>query len=567
MKHPYSCFGIQPLILSTLTLSVLLSMTAIAAPIAPDAGQVIRELQLQPELNLPKPATSSVQPEAQPATTPPSATSSEIIEIKAIHVSGSTVFAANELENLVANLIGGTHTLAELSEGASRITAYYRQRGYLLASAYLPAQDIKEGVLSIAVMEGLLGEQRITNQSRISDDRIHYYLKAIKNGAALQAKQVDRALLLLNDTPGIGATRASLQPGASVGTTDLLIEIDPAKLYSANLELDNYGNRYTGEYRLGGALALHNPLKIGDQLSLRALTSNKNMTYVRLAYQLPIGGNGLKLGGAYADTRYRLVKEFADLKAHGSASSASVYATYPFIRSPSTSLSGTLTWEAKGLVDQMDAVSSKVDKHVRLVNAGLAGNHQDALWGAGITSFDTSLVVGQLDMDAASLANDAASAQSKGDFAKLSYNLNRLQRLNEKNTLSLALLGQHASKNLNSSEKFSLGGANGVRAYPQGEGSGDQGWMTNLEVRHSFMEKLQGVVFYDAGSVTLNHNSYSTTPNMRNIAGAGFGMTAQYKSMNFKLSAAWPTGGGASQSEPTATNSSPRVWVQVAGQY
>lgn len=533
--------GHSPLKLSALTaiLSAQFGFAVSAAPFAPnagqpDAGQTVNELQKQPELNAPK-AVMPLRPEED--TAPKGTANGNVrIAVKTVKVSGSSAFAAGELEALVANLAGGEHTLAELEAAAGRITAYYRERGYVVARAYIPAQEIKDSVVIINVLEGYLGKQSINNQSRLSDERANGYLSGIKSGDVLQAKPVDRALLLLSDTPGVGGARATLQPGASVGTSDLLIELDPSAPYYANIELDNYGNRYTGKYRLGAALALNSPLRVGDQLTLRALASDQNLTYARIAYQIPVGSSGLKLGAAYFDTRYRLGKEFAALQAHGTASS-SLFAVYPFIRSQATNLSGMLTWEDKKLSDQADVPITTSDKHVQLANFGLAGNHQDTLGGAGITSFDFSVAGGRLSMDAASLAADTASAQSNGTFTHLAYNANRLQRLTDSNMLSLALSGQQASKNLNSAEKFSLGGAEGVRAYPQGEGNGDEGWLANLELRHNFTQTAQGVAFYDAGSVNINRNPFIVgAANTRNISGAGVGASASCGCADQRLS-------------------------------
>ncbi|MDP2142951.1 MAG: ShlB/FhaC/HecB family hemolysin secretion/activation protein [Gallionella sp.] len=551
------------LTLSVLTLALFSSLSAQAAPVAPDAGQTSRELQKQPELNAPK-ATAPVRVEGEAVAESASDNRVRIV-IKTIHISGNTTFAPSELEALVADLINGEHSLADLDAGAARITAYYRERGYVVARAYLPMQDIKDGAVEVRVLEGQVGARRLTNQSRLSDAQANGYLSDIKPGDALQAQPVDRALLLLSDTPGVGGARATLQPGASVGTSDLLVELDPAAPYAANVEADNYGNRYTGEYRLGATLALNSPLKIGDQLTVRALTSNEALIYARLAYQLPVGSGGLKVGGAYSDTNYTLGKEFASLQAHGTARSASLYATYPFIRSQNSNLYGTLTWEQKKLVDRTDAPVSLSDKQVSLYNLGLAGNHRDALGGAGYTSFDAALISGRLNMDAVSLATDATTAKSDGNFARLTYNLNRLQRITDADSLSLVVSGQQASKNLNSSEKFSLGGASGVRAYPQGEGNGDEGWLANLELRHSFMGNLQAVAFYDAGAVNINHTAYSAAANTRNIAGVGVGLNAQYKSLQFKTALAWSTHGGQAQAEPASSN--PRLWVQVGGTF
>lgn len=554
------------LALSILTLALFSSLSVQAVPVAPDAGQTSRELQKQPELNAPK-ATAPVRVEGE-AAVKGAADNSVRIAIKAIRVTGNNAFASGELDALVADLIHGEHSLADLDAGVARITAYYRERGYVVARAYLPAQDIKDGTVEIRVLEGQVGKQRLTNQSRLTDAQANGYLSNIKPGDALQAQPVDRALLLLSDTPGVGGARASLQPGASVGTSDLLVELDPAAPYAANIEADNYGNRYTGENRLGATLALNSPLKIGDQLTVRALTSNEALIYARLAYQLPVGSSGLKVGGAYSDTSYQLGKEFASLQAHGTARSASLYATYPFIRSQNSNLYGTFTWEQKKLVDRTDVPVSLIDKQVKLYNLGLAGNHRDALGGAGYTSFDVALISGRLSMDAASLALDATTARSDGDFARLTYNLSRLQRITDADSLSVTVSGQQASKNLNSSEKFSLGGAGGVRAYPQGEGNGDEGWLANLELRHSFMDNnLQAVAFYDAGAVNINHTAYSAAANTRNIAGAGVGLNVHYKMLQIKTALAWRTHGGQAQAEPATVNGNPRLWVQVGGTF
>lgn len=549
-----------------MSLALLSGTAAYAAPVAPDAGQAIRELQKQPELNAPK-ITPSLRIEGGVERNGDTSDDDVRIEVKAIHVSGSNVFPATELEALVANLTGGGHTLAELDEGARRITAYYRERGYVVARAYIPAQEIKDGVIVISVLEGYLDRQSVNNQSRLSEESASDYLSVIGSGEALKIEPLERALSLLNDTPGVGAARATLRPGASVGTTDLVVELAPSEPYAAKVELDNYGDRYIGETRLGGALALNSPLKLGDQLTLRALASDRNLSYARIAYQLPAGGSGLRLGAAYSDTRYRLGKEFAALQAHGTATSGSLFAVYPFILGQDTKLFGTVTWEDKRLGDRTDAPVSMIDKHVQLANFGLAGNHQDTPGGPGNTSFDLSLAAGRLSMDAASLAADKLTARSNGAFTRLAYNVSRLQRITDLDMLSVALSGQQASKNLNSSEKFSLGGAEGVRAYPQGEGSGDQGWLVNLELRHGFTQAVQGVLFYDAGSVSINRKRFAAGANSRNISGAGVGANVNFAGVRIIACLAWRTGGGQATSEPATLNRSPRLWLQASRQF
>lgn len=548
------------------------------APLPPvDSGQTQRELQQQPELVVPKEtAPLHLEEEAAPKV---QANDDVRLEVKTIHVSGSSVYTAAELEALLADLVGGEHSLAEIIDGAARITAYYRQRGYIVVRAYLPPQEIRDGEVLINVLEGRLGEQHIHNQARLFDQLAGNYLTAIKSGDVLQAAPVDRAILLLNDTPGVGAARATLQPGASVGTADLLIELDPSVPYAANIELDNGGNYYTGEYRLGAELLLNSPLKLGDLLTLNALTSDQSLTYAtaltkdqnlayaRVSYSLPVGGSGLKLGAAYSNTSYRVGKDFAYLLSHGTATSSSLFATYPFIRSQADNLFGTLSWEKKQLYDEN--IASITFKQVELFSLGLNGNHQDALGGGGVTSFDLTLVSGRLSMDLADPGSWGGydSAKIDGDYAKLAYNVNRVQRLNDTDSMSGRMSGQQASRNLNSSEQFSLGGSSGVRAYPQGEAGGDQGWLLNLELRHSFAVKVQGTLFYDVGAVEIIRYPYSAGDNTRTISGAGIGANADLAGLQVKTYLAWRTDGGHTSSEPVTLNNNPRLWLQLTKQF
>jgi hemolysin activation/secretion protein len=532
-----------------------------AAPATPDAGQLSRELEKLPAM----PKSTKVNPlRVEGEAVAPGLSSTEIrFTVKSIRVTGSTVFAAADLEALVADLTGAVRSLAELDAGVARITAYYRERGYLVARAYLPVQDIRDGAVLVKVLEGMLDKQRIRNQSSLPDALAQRYMAGVEAGAVLQSQPVDRALLLLGDTPGVGGARAALQPGASVGTTELLLELDPAQAYAANVEMDNYGNRYTGANRLGASIDVNSPLNMGDLLSLRALSSGPNMQYARLAYQLPIGVSGLKLGGAYYDTRYKLGESFAATQAHGTASSSSLFVTYPFVRSLAANLYGSLTWEYKKLQDQTDAVVSNVQKQVKLVTVGLSGNRQDVLWGGGSSSFSMALATGQLGMDADSLVNDSlsTSANSHGAFSKFIYSARRQQALGSGYSMLLSLNGQQASKNLNSSEKFSLGGALGVRAYPQGEGAGDQGVLVNLDLQRNLTAQWQGVVFYDLGQVDINRTPFAAGSNTRTLGGVGFGLNGQIEQLQFKTSVAWRTRGGDPLSDTAKRN--PRLWLQL----
>jgi hypothetical protein len=133
--------------------------------------------------------------------------------------------------------------------------------------------------------------------------------------------------------------------------------------------------------------------------------------------------------------------------------------------------------------------------------------------------------------------------------------------------VSMTLSGQWAGNNLNSSEKYSLGGVYGVRAYPQGEASGDMGSMLNLELAHNFTPQLRGVLFYDYGHIRINRDRFLATDNARTLAGAGLGVNASLYGWQLDSYLAWPLQGGTPLSEPASSERIPRLWMQMSGEF
>lgn len=551
-------FTFLNLTISTMTLAMLqvLSVEA-ASPVAPDAGQTIRELQQQPK-GIPQASPAIGEDKAEEL-----ANQGERVLVKSFNLTGNQEITTEVLQALLADQLSHEHSLYELKKLAARITSYYRAQGYAVARAYLPTQEIKDGVVLINIIEGRIDKQQVKNNARLNDARAESYFDNIKNNDVIKTEAIDRSLLILQDTPGVGAARAVLQPGASVGTSELIIELDEAEPYSANVNLDNYGNRYTGEYRLGGTFNLNSPLNIGDQLTVSALSTGDKLNYGRIAYQLPVGSSGLRVGAAYFEAHYKLGREFKKLDADGKAQSGSIFAIYPFIRSQQTNLNGVLSLEQKALSDEVNATNSQSDKRIKLANVGVLGSHHDNLAGGGIWGAELSMIHGSLDIQTDAIRQlDDASANTDGRYTRWTYSLSRLQRITDNNQLAITLSGQQASKNLDSSEKFSLGGINGVRAYPQGEAVGDEGSLAKLELRHSFSPTLQGIAFYDVGEVTVSRNRYSNANNHRQVSGAGLGVNAELAGFKVKSSLAWRTS-TTPDSIPVSARNNPTAWIQV----
>lgn len=228
---------------------------------------------------------------------------------------------------------------------------------------------------------------------------------------------------------------------------------------------------------------------------------------------------------------------------------------------PTPSLTAQVQFDDKRLKDDIDLFGSKSDKRARVVIATLNGNSRDNLLGGGVNSFALAWSQGSLNIDGQlNQTIDDLTAGTQGRFHKLNPSLVRLQRLTERFSLYTQLQGQWADGNLDSSEKISLGGAYGVRAYPQGEASGDQGWLANLELRYALTEAWQLSTFVDHGEVRLNKDTWSSGENHRSLSAAGVGGRWAAYGWQVNALAAWKLGNADPQSD---VDRSPRVWAQV----
>ncbi len=456
-------------------------------------------------------------------------------------------------------------SLGELRAIALKITNYYHAHGYFLAQAYLPAQDIKDETVTIAVLEGQYGKVSLQNKSRLSDSVANQLLGGLRSGDTVAVVPLETRLLLLSDLPGV-EVKSTLVPGASVGASDLIVDVLPGRFVSGSLDADNRGNRYTGRNRGGSTVNLNNPSGHGDVLTVRALASNAGLRYARVGYQAQI--ERATLGLAYSTMKYRLGEEFSSLDARGEATITSLYGRYPLLRSRTVNLSALVDLESKDFHDSVGSVGTATDKKARSAMFSLEGDARDGFGGGGMSSFGATLTSGEIDIvSPAARASDAQSVRSNGRFSKLSVSLTRQQSMSDAVTLYAAVNGQFASKNLDTSEKMGLGGAGAVRAYPEGEAYGDQGYVVNLEARlrlPGFMRmpgQFHLVGFVDAGSMTINKNVWTTGQNHRTLSGIGFGLN-WVESNNFaiKASLARKLGHEVATSAPDAKS---RFWLQA----
>jgi hemolysin activation/secretion protein len=307
------------------------------------------------------------------------------------------------------------------------------------------------------------------------------------------------------------------------------LSVSDKPLVTGDVDLDNTGGTSTGTERLGLNLYGNGVLGQGDLWSAN-LSANQGSNYARLGLTVPVGYGGLRLGLNASRLDYQVVAaQYSSLELHGASSVQGVDAVYPLLRSQTHNLYLSAALDDKHFLNY-SATKAVSDYGSRALTWSLYGNAYDALGGGGASSGSLTLSQGHLNLDAsATQASDALSTQTAGDYRKLRFALSRQQALHDDLTLVLSFSGQWTDQNLDSSEKFFLGGSTGVRAYPSGEGSGALGRMANAELRWRWRwsDSFALSAFYDTGSVTVNpRNGYAgaSALNSYGLDGVGLGL-------------------------------------------
>lgn len=492
-------------------MAILMAPGLVYAQLAPEAGRIL-EANKPPALIAPPTPAAKVVPDAAPPMLARDAGDGRVM-VRGFAIEGAGAFPQATLQALVAPYAGRELTFNELTQAAAAVSAYYRANGYFLASAYLPAQDLAGGVVTLRILEGRVSDLRVVPDAsvRLKPAAQRRYLDAlVKTGRPVAEDNLERALLLTQDLPGMKAN-ASLGPGAGLGDTAIDVALSEGPLFSGNLGLDNSSNRYTGRTRLTAGLNLNDLGGHGGVASVQAATTGKHFNYARLGYVAPIGDIGTRVGVAYSRLRYELGADFASLNAFGTADVAQLTLVHPLIRSRNLSVQVHAGYENKRYENNANGVQT-ADKTVTGVPLGYDLSARDELGGGGVTSLSLDATMGNVDLanNAGALAADRSGPQTEGSFGRANYQLVRYQRVTDAATVLLKLTGQLASRNLEAGEKMSLGGPDRVRAYPSGEASGDEGQVLAVEGRYGLPSiKSELSVFFDYGHVKLNRDVYA----------------------------------------------------------
>jgi len=543
-----------------------------------DAGALQQGLEKQlpsvSPLGLPTPS-SPLPPKAEP-----SGTDGVQIVVQSFELEGVKTLSEEKVQQALMPWRGNPVSFGDLQKACDAVAQLYQKNGYTV-QVTLPPQKIANGVVKILVTEAKLGAVLVDTpqgETRFSKDLAAQYITyANPIGEVLNGQSLERAIIILNETPGV-MVAAALEPGENDGETAVRLQLTQPALFDGSLGVNNYGSRTTGANQGVIGLLLNNPMGYGDSLGINGIYSEGSQ-YLQGNYSFPGSKDGLRLGASGTYLQYKNVSNYAANGGAGDAWTTGLSAAYPLIRSRGLNANTSLNYDIKSY-NNRNTITNNVTSayNINDLTLGLSGNFYDPFIYGAITNVSASLVWGQLNM-----IETSQTVYTPSNFTKATFNANRNQALTDSDTTSLSLSasGQLASVNLNSAEQFYLGGPYGVRAYPVSQGGGSQGGIFSAELKHKLLDNLSISTFFDAGVVQQYKNTYTGWQSLTNanntysLMGAGFGAKWNYEACNLGAIIAWKVGqnplysysnGSYRAVNVDGTTTNPRAWVTASCQ-
>lgn len=496
-----------------------LSVTLAQSQTAPDAGSLRQQIEQQRELALPqavRPAKVRPPPEIK-------AQDGMRVNVKVIRFAGNSLLSEDDLAPAVAEFLNREMDFQGLQRVTDAVSAAYREAGWMVR-AYLPEQDVTEGVITVQVIEARFAGVKFEGEPArlVGNAQLQAYIEAVQSiDKPLRADALDRALLLIDDLPGVSVA-ATLAPGQSDGETALVLQATDEPQVFGNVGMDNTGSRSTGSNRVTASLNVNSPGGRGELLSFTGLHT-EGSDYGQFAFTVPDLYDGRRLGVNMSSMTYKVIDGpglLADVR--GRSGSMGIDLNYPLVRSRMENLYGSLALENKSFLNE-DASGVRADYESNSFRASLSANRFDDFLGGGANSGSFQILWGELG----SMRQHSMLGTIDNYYRKYNYSFSRQQSLQGSHSLLVSLQGQHASQVLDSSEKFYIGGSQSVRAFPASEMGGEIGQLLSIEWRWRVDSDWTLSAFTDQGRVVMLPATASDQEKALNLGGYGLSATWQ----------------------------------------
>ena len=453
------------------------------------------------------------------------------ILVKDFKFDGNLYYSNEELEEVIKEAVNKELVYDQLINVTRAISNYYKANGFL-ATAFLPPQDINDGVIKIKITEAVLGtiifDVEEEEKLNISKENIRLkLLYKIEDSGVLNIDQLDKNVRNLNKIPGINAL-AELEEGKNFGETNVKVTAINTETIFGNTLVDNNGSRSSGYNKITNTINIDGLFNVGDRLAFTNVLSgdhyvkdnHEESNYYAVSSTMPVGYNGMLATLRVSKMEYKLSAPFDSTKPSGYSSEYNLSLNRPLIVSPNFNLNTSFSLGNNKYVNDL-GTGNNSDKDVLKSIFNLGFDSRDKKLGGGINygSFALSLAKNDITDNSSNYETDQSTSDNNGRNFKGTLNLNRMQKLTDKTNLLVKFNGQLAADNLDGADQFSLGGPNAVRAYPSSEAAGDAGFVASLELKKNLFKNLESTLFYDYGKIKLHKslwNDWNSTNKLKN---------------------------------------------------
>jgi len=477
----------------------------------------------------PTPLPSLTSPSQTPQTLPPEL--GVKVKVQRVEVLGSTAFSPAELEAAVASFIGKEATFEDLLAIRAAITTLYTSNGYTTSGAFLPPQDLTDGVVKVQVVEGAIEKIEIQGLRRLRSDYVRSRLN-LATQAPVNIRRLEEALQLLQLNPLTSSVQAELSAGTSPGFSVLTVNVKEAQPLTANFLVENRDSPSVGSIRGTAAIAHNNFLGFGDRLSVDYGVS-KGINSYNINYEIPVNARDGTLSLSYNNSSSTIIEEpFGSLDINADSYTLSLGFRQPLVRTPTTEFTLGLSFdlresqtyllenipfsfppvaESENGKSRLSVLRFSQDWVNRSTNRVLAARSQFSF---GLDAFDATVNNSGVD----------------GRFTSWLGQFQWVQALG-RDTILIARTGAQLSfDSLLPIEQFSIGGIETVRGYRQNQRVADNGIVGSVEVRVPIVRQSSGfgtiqlAPFFDIGTVWNNNEEI---PSPTTLASLGLGLRWQ----------------------------------------
>ncbi len=547
--------------------SVLVPLPARAQTI-PNAADISR---VKPEEKIPRPEraapTTITVPAQKGAVDIPAAARSVKFHLQSITIIGASAYSQEELQDTYSDYLDKEITLDTIYMVAGAITERYRNAGYFLSRAFVPAQEIDQGKVTIQVVEGFVGT--VDGAGELSSSYIiKDAIDELTRQRPLSSQQMERFLLLLNDLPGqtFGGTLSPLE-GGQEGAVKLTLTATEAE-GAGSISYDNYSSRFLGPNEITATYSKSFIPFHQTTVSALSDTARSKLRYGTLEHSVALLPDvRLNLTGGITQALPGYTLESSEIESLSKFASISLEYQALRQRQQNLSLKGTLdgrnvTSDILGAPLTRDYIRAfRATINYDVTDGWNGSNNANLIVSHGINWFSSSNP-GDINI---------SRAGALPDFNKAELSLSRLQVISRDWSAYIAGSGQWASGVLYSSEQFGYGGQGFGRAYDASDFTGDRGLKGAVEIRYNGfgsdnLVNVQPYGFYDIGKVW---NDAVGQPPAESASSFGVGMrfnTVWKQSGNIGL--AWPI--DRNINTPIYSGGSthgPRIILQISQQY